>query len=350
MKANNRWAPAKTTPVFDSYWEFAAERQRMLLRRLGGELPPWTADGILATYRFTNVYRAADRVSQYLIRNVIYAGDQSRQEVFFRLILFKIFNKISTWETIVDAMGIPSYAGFDFETYDNLLSDLMQRGVSIYSAAYIMPSGKSYFGSQRKHQNHLLLIQMMMKEKLALKISESRRMSEVFELLKSYPTIGDFLAYQFAIDINYSELTDFSENEFVVAGPGARDGISKCFSDLGGLAEADIIRLMTERQQEEFASRNLEMDSLWGRDLHLIDIQNVFCEISKYARVRHPEYVGNAGRSKIKQQFQPIGRLPTFWFPPKWGINQRVRDWYGSIDPPLGQSGFWSEESAYGLG
>ena len=54
--------------------------------------------------------------------------------------------------------------------------------------------------------------------------------------------IGDFLAYQFATDLNYGNLTDFSEMEFVVPGPGALDGIRKCFSDLGGLTEADAIK------------------------------------------------------------------------------------------------------------
>ncbi len=65
-----------------------------------------TADEILSTYKFTNAYRAADRVSQYLIREVIYHGDQSPENLFFRTLLFKIFNKIDTWELLVDAPEI----------------------------------------------------------------------------------------------------------------------------------------------------------------------------------------------------------------------------------------------------
>lgn len=41
--------------------------------------------------------------------------------------------------------------------------------------------------------------------------------------------MGKFLAFQYAIDINYSELCDFSEMDYVVAGPGAHSGISKIF-------------------------------------------------------------------------------------------------------------------------
>ena len=44
-------------------------------RKLKGTKFPWTEDPIIAQYRFTNVYRASDRVSQYLIQNVIYKGE-----------------------------------------------------------------------------------------------------------------------------------------------------------------------------------------------------------------------------------------------------------------------------------
>ena len=39
-----------------------------------GQPAPWTSDPILRRHRFTNCYRAADRVSQFLISQVIYAG------------------------------------------------------------------------------------------------------------------------------------------------------------------------------------------------------------------------------------------------------------------------------------
>ena len=79
-----------------------------------------------------------------------------------------------------------------------------------------------------------------------------RTMQEGFEKLRAYPTIGDFLAYQFITDINYSEITDFSEMDFVVPGPGARDGLRKCFADPGGLNEPELIRLMADLQEQEF--------------------------------------------------------------------------------------------------
>ncbi len=72
------------TPVFETFWRFAAERQNIFFRRLDHTALSWTNDPILQRYKFTNAYRASDRVSQYLIRNVIYEGDQSPSEIFFR--------------------------------------------------------------------------------------------------------------------------------------------------------------------------------------------------------------------------------------------------------------------------
>ena len=308
----------KTTPVFDTYWRFAAERQDVFMRRVHGDRPPWTEDPILGVHRFTNTYRASDRVSQYLIRNVIYEGSQKPEEVFFRTLLFKLFNKIETWEALRTTLGAIAWRGFTFESYAKVLDRLLADGERIYSAAYIMPSPA--FGSPRKHRNHLRLIEHMMGDGAPRKLAKAASLREVFELLRGYPSLGGFLAFQFAIDLNYSELTDFSEMEFVVAGPGARDGIRKCFKDTAGLTEAELIQVMAERAEAEFSRLDLRFQSLWGRPLQLIDCQNVFCEVSKYARVAHPEVTGESDRTRIKQKYTLRPAPIPQWYPPKWGL------------------------------
>lgn len=317
---------ARPTVVYDTFWRFAAERQAVFFRKLEGEPPPWTGDPIIARYKFTNAYRASDRVSQYLIRHVIYDGDPAPEEVFFRTILFKLFNKIETWELLSTKLGSITFEGFSYDRYDQILGRAMAAKSPIYSAAYIMPSGKNAFGHREKHRNHLRLLEMLMHDRVAYRIADASSMKEAFEILRSYPTIGDFLAYQYVTDLNYSELCDFSEMEFVVAGPGAKDGLRKCFSHLGGLTESDMIRLVTERQELELEQRELEFRSLWGRPLQLIDCQNLFCEVSKYARVAHPSVRGTSERRRIKQQYRPTSQAIAFQYPPKWGINHLVPD------------------------
>lgn len=323
--------PIVPTDVYNSYWRFAAERQRIFFRRFSGASQPWTEDAVLATYKFTNAYRASDRVSQYLIRRVIYRPDlpSSEAETCFRILLFKLFNKIETWELLETAFGAVTYADYTFERYDRVLAAAMRTGRRIYSAAYIMPPGDGAFGHAAKHQNHLRLLDSMMKDELPNRLAEAGTMRRAFGLLLRYPTIGNFLAYQFITDINYSELTDFSEMEFVMPGPGARDGLRKCFHDLGDHSESDLIRRAADMQEAEFERLGLAFNTLWGRRLQLVDCQNLFCEISKYARVAHPEVEGSTGRTRIKQKYRSGGSELRYWYPPKWGINDKV----GRIDP-----------------
>src|SRR5262249_24133569 len=155
-------SPLLATAVFDTYWRFAAKRQALFMRRILGMPAPWTDDPVLAVHRFTNAYRASDRVSQYLIRHVIYDGTQQADEVLFRVLLFKLFNKIETWKELVAGLGTPTWKGFDVGRYARTLDSLLASGESIYSAAYIMPSPS--FGSARKHRNHLQLLEHIMRD------------------------------------------------------------------------------------------------------------------------------------------------------------------------------------------
>jgi thymidylate kinase len=318
-----KMSPAIASRVYDTYWRFAAERQEIFFRRVHHAPPPWTDDPVLLRFKFTNAYRASDRVSQFLIRNVIYVGSQRPEEVFFRIILFKLFNKIETWSLLERELGVLGTTSFDLEAYDRVLSRAMSEGIAIYSGAYIMPSGGRN-GETKKHRHHLKLLKTMLAHGVPERVRETKRMRDVFELLRSYPMIGDFLAYQYATDLNYGPLTDFSEMEFVIPGPGAKDGIRKCFQDLGGLKETEIIRMVADKQEHEFEQRGLEFKDLWGRPLQLIDCQNLFCELDKYARYVHPEVSGISGRSRIKQKFRSTTEGIEYWFPPKWHINEKV--------------------------
>ena len=151
----------KPSMLYSTLWRFASERHRVYLRRVAGAPYPWTDDSVLSRYRFTNAYRAADRVSQHLIRMTYSERDASDDTVFLRTILFKVFNKIETWESIVSSMGLPTAGHFDYARCDELLTERRLHNKTIYSAAYIMPSPS--FGNPRKHQNHLALLEHMMR-------------------------------------------------------------------------------------------------------------------------------------------------------------------------------------------
>ena len=315
----------KPSEVYPVLWHFATERHRIYLRRLSGKECPWTNDPVLSSYRFTNTFRAADRVSQYLIKMIYADPEATNDTLLLRTLLFKIFNKIDTWAEIINNLGIPVAEQFSYSACESLLDNFRRNRRPIYSAAYIMPSGRH--SGVTKHRMHLHLIRQMAEDRLASKLEEAGSLSEAYTLLLAYPTLGPFLAFQYTIDLNYTTLMNHSEQNFVVAGPGALDGISKCFESLGDYSPADVIRFLSDKQEEEFARYGLRFNGLWGRPLQPVDVQNLLCEVSKYTRVTYPEFRGLTGRKRIKQKFRITGVLPKPFFPPKWGLNQRVESW-----------------------
>jgi len=321
-----------STPVFDTYWRFASARQAIYLARLAGEPPPWTNDRTLQDHRFTNAFRASDRVSQHLLRHVIYGPDvpADPQDVVFRVLLFKMFNKIETWERLAAELGPITWNRFDFGSYRRVLDAAALEG-PIYTAAYMMPPPR--LGEDRKHANHLRLIERMMNSGFPDAISSARSLEDVYGALVQFPSIGRFLGYQLAVDLNYSAILNFGENDFVVAGPGARDGIRKCFGSAAMGIEQEVIQYVTDHQEIYFGRLGIAFDGLFGRPLHLIDCQNLFCEVDKYARVMHPHINGVSGRRRIKQKFRPRSKPETPMFPPRWGLQERVRCFVQSADP-----------------
>ena len=252
-------------------------------------------------------------------KHVMYDGDQSPEEVFYRTLLFKLFNRIETWQLTMDALGQPRVDEFEPRKLSRLYDDLLARNLRLYSGAYIMPDPR--FGYNRKHRNHMELLHLMLKKDAPRRICDAQSLEGVYEVFKQFPSIGNFLAFQFTIDLNYSELVDFSEMDFVVAGPGAQNGIRRCFSDTAGLSDEDVIRVVGDIQESEFARLGLEFTNLWSRDLQLIDLQNLFCEVDKYARVVYPMSPNAPARKRIKQKFRPSSeRLPQ-WYPPKWKLD-----------------------------
>lgn len=311
----------KREKIYNLYWYFACERQNIFLKKKNGEPAPWTKDEILQEFKFCNSYRVNDRVSQYLLKNVIYNGKKyTDADMIFRIILFKLFNKESTWELLENEIGDITLSSFDFNKYSQILENAINNGQKIYNDAYISCANKA-FGYDRKHENHLALLEkMFLKDHIDTKIINSKNMEEAFNIIKSYPLIGNFMAYQLITDINYSNVVNFSEMEFTVAGPGSERGIKKCFISTGGLSKEEIIKYMCKNQEKEFKRLGLDFKPIGNRLLQLIDCQNIFCELDKYCRQAVPELKSN--RTKIKKKYIAKTDKIEYMYPPKWNIKE----------------------------
>jgi hypothetical protein len=190
-----------------------------------------------------------------------------------------------------------------------------------------MPSGpKDIYRGKRKHEFHLTLLQHLITSDFIDDLMACSTMKDAYARILRIESLGKFLAFQFVTDLNYSSYFNFSEQEFVVPGPGALDGIKKCFTTLGDYTNTDIIHMMMDNQDKHFKKFDYPFKNLWGRDLQLIDCQNLFCEVDKYARVAHPDIAGLSGRLRIKQKFRPQKAPIELWYPPKWGLNNKINE------------------------
>ena len=213
-----------------------------------------------------------------------------------------------------------SKESFDVNELSQLLSE-RQKSVPIFSNAYMMAGSHSkYEYIDTKHRVWLKMIEDEFVSGHGFrKILNSSSMSDVYNQLRTYPLIGDFLAYQYTIDFNYSPYLNFDENSFVKAGIGAVRGIKKCFVSYGKSYE-DAIRY-TYDHFEELQQRYGYTDfrPLPGREPKLIDLQNCFCETDKYLRAAMPDL--RVGNVRIKQRYKPTENKIDFYFPTDWDVS-----------------------------
>ncbi|MEM6997667.1 MAG: nucleotide kinase domain-containing protein [Patescibacteria group bacterium] len=307
--------------VFELYWHFASERHQAYLRRLEGESQPWTDDSVLQQYKFCNVYRVLDRVTQFLLTDVLYADDVPNEPraQLFRALVFRFFSKPETWIYLENSVGQITDSAFDKQTFVAALDDLKSSGQSIYTGAFILCANNA-FDAASKHANHAELFSRIASGEYDTldRILSAESLQQVYEALLELPLIGKFMAYQIAIDMNYSAAIDFPEDSFVVAGPGAERGIAKCFESKGSKSTAELIQWIQHNQEELAHSYGYEAPTLFGRRLQSIDCQGLFCETDKYARVVRPDI--KSARKRMKSTFKPRSKVDQPFLPPKWNI------------------------------
>jgi hypothetical protein len=322
--------------TFPYYFYFVQERMNIFWNRVEVKEKPWTNDPILKTYKFTNVYRSCDRVSQYLLRNIIYQKNAhlNERDVLFRILIFKIFNKIETWEYIENKIGFLKIDNFNLLLINQLLTE-RRTNSPIFNNAYMMTGTHSAYNHlQYKHEKWL---QMVMSEiigkKILDKLLKAKSLEHVYSLLRDCSFIGDFLAYQYSVDFNYSPVINFDENSFVKAGIGSIRGIKKCFKTFNYISYEDVIRFTHnnfEKYQEKYGYFTFK--NLFGRQPTLIDIQNCFCETDKYLRARMPEL--QVDNTRIKQKFKENSTKIDLFFPPKWGLNDKFKNQCSLLNMP----------------
>jgi hypothetical protein len=325
----------KPNENFKYYLDFLSERMDIFWKRYFSMEPPYTENPIFNEYKFTNVYRSLDRVSQFLLGDVIYdevgmANDWDSEDIFIRTILFKHFNKIETWLSLEKEFGKIT-SDIKFDDIDRFLTELSKKE-TIYSNAYMMTASFMKNGkimgdykikeNSLKHSAYLQIWKSVINSGKMYDIMASKSLAELQGKLNEIITVGGFLSMQYAIDLNYSQLFHFDENEHIIAGPGAQRGIERTFTIEGRPDYIEIIKWVTKELPNLLYDYGFEFSPLPGREPKLIDIQNCFCETDKYLRGLGVKTEGVEVEGKrIKNYFKPKSENIKFVFPPKWNID-----------------------------
>lgn len=275
----------------------------------------WSADPILANYKFCNTFRVLDRVSQYIITEVVEKGPQRREEITFRILLFSTYTSIRTYETLRENIQPFTWKTYKRANYERVLRDLYNRGISIYTGAYQKPAPE--LGFAENFMNHLAFLEILMRE-LPAQLRNAKYMADVFEYLRSFKSMGDFTAYQLILNLSYSDVVNFSEYDFVVIGIGSRRGLQRCFREtIPRSVEVDIVRWMQISQSEQFERLGIKFTGLGPNHLPMMlcDIEHTLCELDKYIR--------KCTNKSMGRQFGPNGDLGKPRLPKAWSHKSR---------------------------
>lgn len=263
-------ADARALPPFDRLVYWIREREAIRLRRLRGEPPPWTDDPILRAYRFCNVRRMDDAVSQWLMRNW-YITYRDHPNMVTAAVLARQLNTPDA----LDAVGFPD--PWDPDWAEEVLSDRAARGLKNFSAAYIITGT---LGGTKIHQ-----VVRKVVDAVATRPPQIDRTSMAASVaaLVPYPGLGSFIAGQVVADLRWAVTGTWEDRcRWAPVGPGSARGMNRLHGrpvkqPLGQAQFTDELAALTDRLQFALPA------SITSR-LEAIDYQNCLCESNKMSR------------------------------------------------------------------
>lgn len=262
-----------------SFVQFVAERYNIYKRRyLLNEPPPWTTDQTLATYKFTNVFREDDRVTQWIHRNWLqpHAKDV---DAWFPMLIARHVN----WPDSLEELEYPD--PWRPKKFVDVMRKREKRGDQLFSGAYMInqsiPGGK---GLAKYEYLAEFIFSPAWEDRVHLRPKPGEDTLRTFcDRLSARQGLGTFMAGQVVADVKWATLQEAEDwATFAVPGPGSKRGLNiVCGRDPEApWREAEwysaLVALML--------STNKKLARTLPRKLDAQNVQNCLCEFSKYIR------------------------------------------------------------------
>lgn len=269
------------------------------------ERGPFTEDPILAQYRFCNVFRELDRVTEWIRRN-IREPFADHPDLWLMLAIARYINWPETLQTII-ASGNLAWPQHDHrdtfrpEVLGEVLDGISKSGKKVYTGAYMIraesnPKAEWYSWTKQQYVARIVIGRLWEDREMWRAVLEDQpegglEMAAVWEMFQAprYIGWGPFMAYQVVVDMRWCNALLGSApdiNTWAALGPGSRRGLNR----LAGrpvdfsLSQAQGLEEMRSIWEEQDARR-----APWVPRIDLSDIQNALCETDKYLRVKQGE-------------------------------------------------------------
>ena len=130
----------------------------------------------------------------------------------------------------------------------------------------------------------------------------------VCKRIRGIQGIGKYLSYQIFVDLTYIPEFPFSDNEFVISGPGCKKGLNRIFIDKSNMTDEECVFWLRDHWNElndrmpkgsKFDPNNLFFDCpKCDRIMTVVSLEACLREFNKYIRVYRRE-------GKVKRRYTP---------------------------------------------
>lgn len=322
--------------AFD-YLEFVQERHRVWERRQEGLPQPWTEDPIIATRKFTSVFRILDPGTQYVVE-ALHTPELPPEDTLLRSFLYRHTGRIEAWDYIDLNLG-------ELPTIDNLddaldvMKDYRGKGKvrrkpprregqtgrgngfqstsferPVFTNAYLVFPQSGERGTDKLESIFNLTRRLFHQDSpdfICDDFFAARTQADRFAVLRRNKGVADFMSMQVLTDWGYSHHADPDpelENRFVVLGPGARRGAAA----IDPQSKPDEVLEWAYREVQSLGEPSLDLPGGGVRLPSRMDIQNTLCEFSKYVR-----YQGKPAATKPYRPAHPGPQEPPL-LPKHW--------------------------------
>lgn len=267
--------------------KFIKARERHRVAKIGGWRTSAKPDPIISKYRFCNVRRNDDAVTEWIQRR-FFAEWRNDPHLWFALVVARLFNNPASL-----AAFMPFILPFKPEKLRDLAKRMAAKDQRIFNAAYIVSTNGRRM-NKVDYVIDIVLGPLWTNRKKLTSMLNVGQLANAHMVLQDQQGLGSFMAAQVLADLKYANPTKWEDfHTFAASGPGSRRGLNRVMGFATKTPWRESIFRGTLATLRDRVNAKLAMDPITAQDL-----QNCLCEFDKYERAR-------LGEGRPKQQYKP---------------------------------------------